>query len=100
MTKRRVKSAKGKLVDFDLIAIKEQIASGPAPTNVQARQDHIDARMRRRLRSKKRSIGVDKSAPVEVNKDLPSAERPNEPEPLIDEPTPKKSTTKQKARKD
>ena len=49
---KRVRSAKGVVVDFDLIAIKEQMASAPAPLDVKKRQDFIDRRMRRRLKKK------------------------------------------------
>jgi hypothetical protein len=45
-----VKSAKGALVDFDLLKIKEQIASAPKTTNVQAREDFIDRKFKRRLK--------------------------------------------------
>lgn len=45
-----VKSAKGEIVDFDLLKIKEQIASAPKTTNVQAREDFIDRKFRRRLK--------------------------------------------------
>lgn len=49
---KRVRSAKGVVVDFDLIAIKEQMAAAPAPLDVKKRQDFIDRRMRRRLKKK------------------------------------------------
>lgn len=45
-----VKSAKGVEVDFDLLKIKEQIASAPKTTNVQAREDFIDRKFKRRLK--------------------------------------------------
>ena len=38
------RSARGTLVDFDLIAIKNQMASAPAPENLDARRDFIDAK--------------------------------------------------------
>ena len=46
----KTKSAKGETVDFDLLKIKEQIASAPAPTDVKARQSFVDKRLRRRLK--------------------------------------------------
>ncbi len=96
MSGKKVRSAKGVLVDFDLLKIKEQIASDPAPLDVKARQDHIDQRLRRRLRKVKKTP----IAPVVVEPKLPVAERAEQPEPLIDEvavkAAPKK--TKQKAR--
>lgn len=51
----KIRSAKGDMVDFDLIKIKESIASDPAPTDVAARQQHIDQRLRRRMRNMKAS---------------------------------------------
>jgi len=51
MTKRR--SAKGEMVDFDLLRIKEQIAAGPKPVNVQSREEFIDRRVRRRAKKQK-----------------------------------------------
>lgn len=96
MSRKVVRSAKGVLIDFDLLKIKEQIASDPAPLDVKARQDHVDQRMRRRLRKVKKTA----IAPIIVEPNLPVAERAEQPEPLIDEivekVAPKK--TKQKAR--
>ena len=43
------RSAKGETVDFDLLRIKEQIASAPKTTNVQAREDFIDRKFKRRI---------------------------------------------------
>ncbi len=48
MTKRR--SARGDTVDFDLLRIKEQIAAGPKPVNVQSREEFIDRKVRRRAK--------------------------------------------------
>lgn len=47
---KTVRSAKGALVDFDLLKIKSQIASAPKPTVVQAREDFVDQRMKRKLK--------------------------------------------------
>ena len=103
MPGKKVRSAKGQMVDFDLLKIKEQIASDPAPLDVKARQDHIDARLRRRLRKVKKSAPTP-TAPVKVEKKMPAAERPEQPEELIDDkPAVEEDVvakvTKQKARK-
>ena len=45
-----VKSARGEVVDFDLLKIKQQIASAPKTTSVQAREDFIDQKFKRRLK--------------------------------------------------
>lgn len=104
MVGKKVRSAKGQVVDFDLLAIKEQIASDPAPLDVQARQDHIDQRLRRRIRKVKKNTPP--VSPVAVQPQLPAAERAEQPEPLIDEKLNQTSSasstvppvTKQKAR--
>lgn len=58
-----VKSAKGQLVDFDLLKIKQQIAAAPKPTNVQAREAFIDQKFKRRIKKLKRDT-VDITAPT------------------------------------
>lgn len=45
-----IRSARGTQVDFDLVLIKQQIAANAAPTNVQARDDFIENKIRRRTR--------------------------------------------------
>ena len=44
------RSARGVSVDFDAIKIKEQLAERPAPVEVQAREDFVDQRLKRRAR--------------------------------------------------
>lgn len=51
-----VRSAKGQNVDFDMLKIKQQIASAPKPTNVKAREDFIDQKFKRRLKKMKRDV--------------------------------------------
>ena len=55
-----VKSARGAVVDFDLLKIKQQIASAPKTTDVQAREDFIDQKFKRRL--KRMTADVTKTA--------------------------------------
>lgn len=59
-----VKSARGVVVDFDLLRIKQQIASAPKTTTVQAREDFIDQKFKRRLKKMKRDVAKSTS-PVE-----------------------------------
>jgi hypothetical protein len=40
--KKVVRSARGTLVDFELLAIKNQLASAPAPATVEDRKKQID----------------------------------------------------------
>jgi hypothetical protein len=50
---KTVRSAKGVEVDFDLIKIKQQMAETPKATAVQARENFIDQRFKRRLKRNK-----------------------------------------------
>ena len=47
---KKIRSARGDLVDFDLLKIKEQMATSVPPQVVRARQDFIERRLRRRLK--------------------------------------------------
>ena len=71
MTKRR--SARGEQVDFDLLRIKEQIAAGPKPVNVQSREEFIDRKVRRR--AKKQQITT-QNTEVDVSQNLDSVQDP------------------------
>jgi hypothetical protein len=94
MAGKKVRSAKGMIIDFDLLKIKEQISNTPAPSSVRARQDHIDQRLRRRLR-KAQAVTA---APAVTAAGLPAAANPNQPEALIGETEKTPTKTKQKAR--
>jgi hypothetical protein len=64
-TMSTVKSAKGELVNFDLLRIKQQIASAPQTTTVAARQNFIDNKLKRRIKKQARDaaeVQVDESA--------------------------------------
>lgn len=39
---KQVRSARGELVDFDLLVIKQQLATAPAPVSVSNRRKYID----------------------------------------------------------
>lgn len=102
---KKVRSAKGVLVDFDLMKIKETLEAEPAPTDVRARQDHIDARLRRRMRTMKptalpttppkRPIEVAPTSPAVNDTDVEMIDE-NDVE-TIEKPQPK--PTQQKARR-
>lgn len=47
---KKIRSARGEQVDFDLLKIKEQISSAAPPQDVKMRQDFIEKRLRRRLK--------------------------------------------------
>jgi len=68
---KKVRSAKGELVDFDFLKIKEQLASAPTPMEVKTRQNFIENRLKRRLKKK---LPVIEKAAVEVEPELPEPE--------------------------
>ena len=47
---KKHRSAKGLMVDFDLLKIKQQIAAAPKTTDVKKREDFIDKKLRRRVK--------------------------------------------------
>ena len=100
MAKKQVRSMRGEVVDFDVEAIKGQIASRPAPTSVQARQDFIDQKYRRRKKISDQIKNLDAS---QVDRKL--AETPTEEDKKIDEvvaakePAPKKKRTIKRTKK-
>jgi len=67
---RKVRSARGDVVDFDLLAITRSLATAPAPINVEARRKFID---------EKEGIKVIKGVPlnqaeiVESQEEMPDA---------------------------
>lgn len=60
---RKARSARGELVDFDLLAIKEQLATTPVPVGVDQRRRFID---------EKEGIKT-KEVVEQIPQDLPSA---------------------------
>lgn len=44
------RSARGEIVDFDLLRIKENLATSPKGQTVKAREDFIDNKFKRRMR--------------------------------------------------
>jgi hypothetical protein len=51
---KKVRSARGEYIDFDLLKIKEQIASTPKTVDVKAREAFIDKKLSRRIKKVKR----------------------------------------------
>lgn len=93
---KKVRSAKGKIIDFDLLRIKEQMINGPKPPNVQERQNFIDQKMRRRVKKVKSQLeDAKKRKPVDrkSNLDVSSPEQG----PKIDEVKPPKRKIKKKS---
>lgn len=94
---KKVRSAKGALVDFDLLKIKEQMSTAPTPTDVRARQDFIDRRQRRRIR-KTLTTPVPKVQKVKVEPKMPGTNDQQGQFVAAKQPVVKKTPTKQKAR--
>lgn len=94
---KKVRSARGDMVDFDLIKIKEQIAARPTTQDVRARQDFIERKLHRRLKKvgATRKPPVPTRADVKVQPKLPGAPRATPEEKLN---VPVQDNTKQKAR--
>lgn len=69
------KSARGEIVDFDLIKIKEQMAAVPVSIDVQARRNFVEGRLRRTIRKKIPQGLVDRATKdINVDQQLPSVE--------------------------
>lgn len=66
MAKQR--SAKGEVVDFDLMRIKRQFATAPKTVDVQNREEFINKKLKRKTRKAKAAISnlVSKNSPAEV----------------------------------
>ena len=76
-----IRSARGTQVDFDLILIKQQIAASAAPTNVQAREDFIENKIRRRPSRRLAKVGDAPVAARELGEELTAVIHHEEDEP-------------------
>lgn len=76
-----IRSARGVQVDFDLVLIKQQIASSAAPTNVQSREDFIETKLRRRNRRIAAVPGAPVVAERELGEEITAASLEEAPEP-------------------
>lgn len=93
----RTRSAKGEIVDFDLLKIRQKLQEKPISLDVQAREDFIDKKLRRRIRKVKQATAVADSVAVDSEL-LASIETPPA-STLIDPPKIEvKPETKQKNR--
>ena len=59
------RSARGEIVDFDILAITAAIASNPAPSVVKARRDYIDEKDGLRSRAKQEQVPASVETEVE-----------------------------------
>lgn len=100
---KKTRSMRGEIVDWDLAQIKSQMESAPPPVNVQARQDFIDQKLRRRVKRVKESISkIDRGADAAPVGDVPveQTEKIDEVKvEAVEKQTPaKKRTVKRKAK--
>lgn len=93
---KKVRSARGEQVDFDLLRIKQQIAARPVTQDVRARQDFIEKKLHRRLKQKTFPKKVDK-VDVSVDPKMPGTDASNPQTPQLP-PDPPAPVIKQKAR--
>lgn len=78
----KTRSAKGEIVDFDLLKIRQKLQQKPITLDVKAREDFIDKKIRRRNRKVKQAAA--QSGPVD-SPELLNVQTP-EPGKLIDQP--------------
>lgn len=71
---KSVKSARGVLVDFDLLKIKQQIATAPKTSTVKAREDFIDQKFKRRLKKLTRKQTDVPAVDTDTTSDEPESE--------------------------
>lgn len=71
---KRTYSAKGEVVDFDLISITQALASQPAPVNVNARRQFIDEKEKNKVIRAVPAAQYKGDLPTSVKETLPKAE--------------------------
>lgn len=92
---KMVRTAKGEMLDFDRLHIKQQIAARPPSSEVRARQDFIEKKIHRRAKKTYPKATV---APVTVEPTLPGADTMDTvAEPVVQQPV-DAVKVKQKAR--
>lgn len=87
---RIVRTARGELVDFDMVIVKQQISEAPMNIEVQRRKEFID---NKEGRSRKNKLATDDNEVDEEVIDEPIIEGtsiPEEPTEVVDEKTPKR----------
>ena len=92
------RSAKGVEVNFDLLKIKQQIASNPAPVNVREREEFVDNKIRRRARKQKvtpTQLDVSVKPEIVAEQEADELEVEGE-EAVVKEPAAPKTTTTKK----
>lgn len=78
----KTRSAKGEMVDFDLLKIRQKLSAQPVTLDVKAREDFIDKKLRRRMRKIKTAV----AGPITVDSEALLAVETTEATPIIDPP--------------
>jgi 5'-3' exonuclease len=102
---KKVRSAMGSMVDFDALKIKQQLASTPSSTEVNARMESVDVRNNRRAARRaaqdiKRAANLSEESAVDVSiEDIIDSELLTEEDVPQDTLDPQPTTRKQQTRK-
>ena len=75
----QARSARGQIVDFDMLRIKSQMESSPKPTVVEARERFVDQKLKRRVKR------LNKEA-TKLAQDASTKESKKKSEPVVEEP--------------
>ena len=89
-----VRSSRGEIVDFDLLKLKAEMSSKPAPVEVTERSDFIDNKLKRRIRNIKNKNSIAAQSQPEVKNAIVDVKE----EPIVSE-TPVKTKTPRKIKK-
>ena len=94
------RTAKGDLIDFDLIKAKQQMESKPAPEEVSVRQSIIDRRLRKKVSkmtpSPLNNVAEPQPEPIEVLPKVDEVVTVENTKKVLDNPPPRKQKTKAK----
>lgn len=67
---KSVRSARGAMVDFDMLKIKQALAAAPKPTVVKDRENFVDNKIKRKIRKLSRPK-TEPDATIDVAPDTP-----------------------------
>lgn len=75
---KKVRTAKGQIVDFELFKIKESLSNFPTTVEVKARERFIENKMKRKLKKAKNKMLEDMkdTSAVDVVEDVTSVDTP------------------------
>jgi hypothetical protein len=85
---KRVRSAKGEIVDFDILTIKAQLAGRPQMIDVQQRREFVDSRES----GKSTNEAIEAALEIKIEPEALVAKSPQEDDFLIDPTKPLKKS--------